>query len=125
MESIRQRQVAELVKRHFSMILQEEGSYIYGREVLVSVTNVIMSPDLSMAKIYISVYNTENKQATLLELEEEIARLRHTLGARIKKLVRRIPDISLFLDDTIDEMYRVDQLFTRLQQEGQMGHDVA
>ena len=54
MESRRQLQTGELIKRHFSTVIREQGSYIYGSEVLVSVTRVIMSPDLGLAKIYVS-----------------------------------------------------------------------
>ena len=68
METKRQMQAAELVKRNFSLVLQQEGSYIYGVEPLVTVTGVKMSPDLGQAKIYLSVFNTENKQAVFLEM---------------------------------------------------------
>jgi ribosome-binding factor A len=123
MESKRQKQVAELVKRNFSLVLQQEGGYLYGHQVMVTVTNVHMSPDLALAKIYLSVFNTEQKQEPLLMLETELMRLRQALGQRIRKLVRIIPEISLYLDDTIDEMYRVDELMTRLHKDGQMGKE--
>lgn len=110
-----------MVKRNFSMVLQEEGGYIYGTSVLVSVTGVKMSPDLNIAKIYLSVYNTEDKQTVILEMEDQLARLRQSLGNRLKKHVRRVPEIALYLDDTIDEMYRVNDLFNRLHDEGAMG----
>ena len=122
METKRQRQVAELVKRNFSMVLQEMGVYIYGSQPLVTVTEVKMSPDLGLAKIYLSIWNTDNKQAVMLELEEEYVRLRAALGNRLKRQVRRIPDIALYEDETIDEMYRVDSLFERLHREDQMGN---
>lgn len=121
METKRQKQAAELVKRNFSLVLQQEGGYIYGPEPLVTVTEVKVTPDLSLAKIYLSVFNTENKQAVLLEMEEELVRLRQSLAQRIRKHIRRIPDIALYADDTLDEMYRVDALFNRLYEEDQMG----
>ena len=114
METKRQKQVGELVKRNFGLMLQQEGSLIYGHEVLVTVTNVKMSPDMGIAKIYLSVYNTENKQAVLLELEQNYLRLKQALSNRIRKKVRRIPNIQLYLDDTLDEMYRLNELFNRL-----------
>ncbi|PHN00872.1 30S ribosome-binding factor RbfA [Flavilitoribacter nigricans] len=123
METKRQKQAAELVKRNFSLVLQQEGSYIYGPEPLVTVTGVKITPDLSLAKIYLSVFNTDNKQAVLLEMEEEIVRLRQSLAHRIRKHIRRIPDISFYADDTLDEMYRVDRLFNRLYDENQMGEE--
>lgn len=121
METKRQKQVAELVKRNFSMVLQQEGSYIYGSDVMVTVTGVKMTPDFALAKIYISVFNTENKQAVILEMEDNHSRLRQSLANRIRKQVRRIPDINFYLDDTIDEMYRLKDLFDRLHDENQMG----
>lgn len=124
METVRQKQVAELIKRNFSLVLQAEGSYIYGSSVLVTVTNVKMTPDFNLAKIYLSVFNTENKQETMLEMEDELTRLKQSLAARIRKQIRRMPDIQLFLDDTIDEMYRVNALFDRLRKDNQMGNDL-
>lgn len=123
METVKQRQIAELVKRNFSMVLQQEGSYIYGNEALVTVTNVKMTPDLGLAKIYLSIYNTENKQEVMLELEECMARLKQSLTHRIRKQMRRVPDIAFYMDDTLDEMYRLKDLFDRLHEEKQMGSD--
>ncbi len=123
METKRQKQVAELVKRNFSIVLQQEGSYIYGSQALVTVTQVVMSPDMSLAKIYLSVYNQENKQEVILEMENELIRLKQALAYRIKKHLRRIPDINFYLDDTLDEMYRLNHLFNELHEANQMGTD--
>ena len=116
MESKRQKQVAEVIRRNFGIVLQQEGGYIYGTQALVTVTTVKITPDQSMAKIYLSVYNTENKQAVLLQLHDQIHRLRQGLSQRIKKHVRRIPTIHLYLDDTLDEMYRLNSLFDKLDE---------
>lgn len=117
MDSKRQLQVAEVVKRNFSMVLQQEGSYIYD-DALVTVTNVKVSPDLSLAKIYLSVYNTDNKQAVLLKMEDQHHRLKQILSQRIRKHVRRVPEIAMYIDETLDEMYRIDALFDRLSKSG-------
>lgn len=111
METRRQLQSGELIKRHFSIVLREEGAYIFDPDVLVSVTKVIMTPDLGMAKIYVSVYNTENKEAVLKMARENMARLKQQLTNRIRKHVRRIPRIDIYLDDTLDEMSRLNRLF--------------
>ena len=121
MESKRQKQVAELIRRNFGIVLQQEGGYIYGMEPLVTVTTVKITPDQSMAKIYLSVYNTENKQAVLLQLHDQIHQLRQGLAHRIKKQVRRVPSINLYLDDTLDEMYKLRELFDKLDSDKQMG----
>ena len=121
MPSIRQKQVAEVIKRHFSVVLQQEGSYIYGSEVFVTVTNVVLTPDYSIAKIYVSVFNTENKQEVILMMEEEYHRLKHSLAHRLKKHIRRMPELNFYIDDTLDEMERVDALFKKLEADNQMG----
>lgn len=117
MESIRQKQVGELIRRYFAMILTEEGVNIYGRDKLVTVTEVKMTPDLLVAKIYISVYGTENKQEVILQLEDNYTRLRQAISSKVGKQMRRVPEIEFFLDDTVDEMYRVDQLLNRVEKE--------
>jgi ribosome-binding factor A len=121
METKRQQQVAEVIKRNFGWVLQQEGAYIYGTEPFVTVTAVKMSPDLSIAKIYLSVYNIEDKQTVILELEENYPSLRQKLGARVRRQVRRVPELNFFLDDTLDEMYRLRDLFDRLEDDNQMG----
>lgn len=118
--SKRQRQVSEMMKRHFSEVLRSEGLNIYGAEPLVTVTEVAVSPDMSVAKIYLSIWNTENKQAVLLQMEEEHQRLKQAMAQRVKRHMRRLPEMAFFQDDTLDEIFRVESLFDRLYEEGQM-----
>ena len=121
-ESKRQRQVSEMIRRNMSLVLQQEGSYIYGN-ALVTVTNVILTPDLLLAKIYLSIYNTENKQAVILMMDEERLRLQKALSQRIRKQIRRVPQIAFYEDDTLDEMFKVINLFKKLEDENQLGRD--
>jgi ribosome-binding factor A len=120
---IRQKQIAEMIRRHFSIVLQDQGSYLFDSQPLVTVTAVRMTPDMGLAKIYLSVYNTDNKQAVILQMQEEKSRLKQSLGLRLRKHMRRIPDIDFYLDDTLDEMYRLNDLFDKLHTEGQMGEE--
>lgn len=110
----KQRQVGNLIQQEFSTILQTEGSFLYGSEPLVTVTNVRMSSDLGIAYIYVSVYNVPYKQEIVKELWENLAYLRGQLGKRIRKQVRRIPVLKFFIDDTLDEAEHIDNLFSRL-----------
>lgn len=120
-QSKRQLQVSEMIKRNASMVMMEEGINIYGPEPMVSVTNVVMSPDLGLAKIYLSIYKTENKQAVLLMIEAELTRLKQALAHRVRKHIRRMPDVAFYIDDTLDEMERLNSLFDKLHSENQMG----
>lgn len=120
MESVRQKQTAEVIRRHFGTVLLNEGSYIYG-DAFVTVTKVYVTPDISMAKIYLSVYNNNNKQAIIDKVTENTYLLKKNLAARIRKHVRRIPDISFYNDETLDEMYRINSIFKDLKSTGKMG----
>lgn len=117
METKRQKQVGELLRRYFSNILIEEGSLIYGRDKLVTVTNVRMTPDLLIANIFISVYGTDNKPEVILLLEDSNQHLRQALSRKVGKQMRRMPEIQFHLDDTVDEMYRVTELLNRIEEE--------
>jgi len=113
MASKRQEQVAQMIKRNFSIVLSNEGLYIYG-EALVSVTDVKMSPDLRLAKIYVSIFNTEDKDIVYDLLVQHTPTLKYELVKRIRKHVRRIPDIQIYRDDLIDEMYNIDDMLNNL-----------
>ncbi len=121
-ESKRQLQTGELIKRNFGQVLQQEGSYIFGG-VLVTVTNVKMSPDLGIAKIYVSVFNADDKEEVLLKLRKNMWRLKTGLVQRIKRHVRRIPHLDIYLDDTLDEMWHLNTVFDRLRDTNQMGEE--
>lgn len=123
METKRQRQIGEMVKRNFSMVLFQEGRYVYGDTIMVTVTRVKMSSDLGLANIYVSIFNTEDKREVILLLEKQNFRLRQILSQRIKKHVRRIPNIAIYEDETLDEMYKLNNLFNRLHDEKQMGEE--
>lgn len=122
MESIRQKQVGELIRRFFAMILTEEGRNIYGSDKLVTITEVRMTPDLLIAKVYVSVYGCENKQEVILLLEDNHTHLRQALAAKVGKQMRRMPDLEFYLDDTVDEMYRVSDLLNRISEEDKNKH---
>ena len=121
METKRQKQISSIVKRHFSAVLQQEGAYIYGLSILVTVTDVKVSPDLSLAKIYLSIFNTEDKQSVILLMEENNQRLYSQFAQRVRKHLRRAPHLDYFIDDTLDEQERIDKLFSRLEKDKQMG----
>jgi Ribosome-binding factor A len=69
---------------------------------------------MGIAKIYVSVYNVEDKQSVVLQLEASNQKLRQSLANRVKRHMRRVPELNFYLDDTLDEMYRLNGLFNRL-----------
>src|SRR5688572_6998711 len=122
METKRQKQIGELLRRQLSMVLMDEGPYIF-EKALVTVTRVNISPDLQNAKVYLSVFNTENKQEVMLSLEENLHRLRFALANKVGKQLRRIPELQFFLDESLDEYFKMNQLFAKLRATNQMGSE--
>jgi ribosome-binding factor A len=122
METKRQKQINELLRRQFSMVLMDEGTYIFDK-AMVTVTRAVVSPDLQNAKIYLSVFNTDNKLEVMAAMDENLFRLRHALATKVGKQLRRIPELKFYLDDSLDEFFRMDQILTKLRAENQMGND--
>jgi ribosome-binding factor A len=114
MDSKRQAQVGELIKRSFAPVFQEHGIYIYG-QALVSVTSVKVTPDLAMAKVYLSVFNAADKDEVLRKINNHTHVLKQALAGRIKNQIRRIPQIHFYIDETIEEMYKVNALFDEIK----------
>ncbi len=110
MDSKRQLQLCEMIKRSFAPVFLEQGPYIFGH-AFVTVTAVKVTPDLGQAKIYLSIFNTEDKEDTLRKINNHTHILKQALAGRIRNQVRRIPQIHFFFDETIDEMFKVDALF--------------
>ena len=113
-ETKRMLQVGEMIRRNFGTVLQQEGSYIYGTEPFVTVTNVKMSQDLGIAKIYISIYNIDDKFNVIFAMEDEMERLRSSLYHRIRKQMRRMPLLQFYQDDTLDEMAKLNEVFDKI-----------
>ncbi|MBK8348050.1 MAG: ribosome-binding factor A [Saprospiraceae bacterium] len=92
MDTKRQLQISEMIKRNFAPVFQEHGPYIYGA-AFVTVTSVKVTPDLAQAKVYLSIYNASDKTAVLQTIVNHTHQLKQALAARIKNQVRRIPQI--------------------------------
>lgn len=123
MQTKRQLQIQEIIKRHFSEVLRQEAQYIIEDDAFVTLTKVYVTPDLALAKAYLSVYNTEDKESVISLLSAQSFHLRKILGNRLAGHLRRIPELELILDDTLDEMHRLNKLFDRLHEENQMGEE--
>jgi ribosome-binding factor A len=115
-ESIRQRKVAELIKEQLSLIFQKNGFYTLNG-CLVTITSVNITPDLLEAKIYLSIFNAKNKQAIIDELETHHKEIRKQLGNKIGKQVRRVPEFVFFLDETLDEVFKMENLFKKIKED--------
>ena len=77
---------------------------------MVSVSQVRISPDLGLAKVYISIFPSEKKEGILEELEKAHSQVRRYLGLRIGKQLRIVPEVQFYVDDSLDYIENIDRL---------------
>lgn len=113
-EGKRQKQIGGLIQEEINAIFQRLGlGFIHGG--MVSVSSVKVTPDLLEARIYLSIYNTTDKKAILHKIEERHWEIKKELAARIKHQLRRIPELKFFLDDTLDQVFKIEELFSKIK----------
>lgn len=111
-QSTRGQKVSAEIQKDISDIFLKEGAeYVQG--ALVSVTEVRMSPDLSFARIYVSIFPFEKKDEILQKLKEGTSRIRYEFGKRIRNNLRIIPEIEFSLDDSMEYADHIDQLLKK------------
>ncbi len=109
MESTRQKKISRLLQKEMSEIIQRELKEIT-LNTLVTVTNARVSPDLSLVKFYLSVFPPEKGKEVLATFAENNSKIRFTLGKRVGKQLRIIPETAFFLDDSLDYLENIDRL---------------
>lgn len=108
-QSTRQQKVASQIQRDISaLFLKEAAGLVHGS--LVTVSAVSMSPDLALARVYISVFPFNKAQAMLKKLRENVPFLRHELGLKVRNQLRIVPEIAFFLDDSLEKIEHLEQL---------------
>ncbi|HEY0262508.1 MAG TPA: 30S ribosome-binding factor RbfA [Chitinophagales bacterium] len=115
MDSRRQSKIGSLMKETMTEILFREGRNIYGT-AMVSVTNAWVSSDLSLARFYFSIYNTENNNIVLAQLNEAKPVLKRALVAKTRDL-RKMPEFEFYLDDTLEQAAHIEKLFKKIHEE--------
>ncbi len=113
MESTRQQKFSKLIQRDMSDIFQKESFSLFGG-AMASVTVVRMSPDLGLAKIYVSFMLAKDADSLLDVIRNKTPYLRNLLGKKIKHQVRKIPELHFYLDDSANYASKMDQLFDKL-----------
>ncbi|MNE64660.1 Ribosome-binding factor A [compost metagenome] len=84
---------------------------------LVTITKVRVSPDLAVAKVYLSFLNTNNTSLSVAEVNSHAGEIRYKLGARIRHQARVIPTLTFFVDDTNEYVERMDKLFDKISKD--------
>ena len=111
METTRQQRISRQIQKDLSEIFQSQTRGLQG--VLVSVTNVRISPDLSVCRVYLSVFPSERAAEVLENITKNAASVRFELGRRVRHQLRIVPELKFFLDDSLDYIDHIDELLAK------------
>ena len=112
-ESKRQKQVASLIQKELNDIFQRlDLTMIDGG--MVSIASVKISPDLLQAKIYLSFFQAKNVDSSMKHIEEKSWEIKRQLALRVKLQLRRIPVLLFFIDDSLDYVFKMEELFKKI-----------
>ncbi len=109
MESTRQNKIARLIQKDLGVIFQLESRNLFDG-AMITVTKVTVTKDISIAKIYLSIFVTSDKNALLEKIRIHTREIRYQLGTRIHNQLRIIPELHFFLDDSLDYIENIDNL---------------
>jgi len=117
--SIRTERLSNVIRNDLGDILRD-----YQQGAMVTVTQVRMTPDLGMAKIYLSIFtHGRNQDEVYRHIQASTSAIRGELGKKIRHQVRRIPELVFYMDDTIEYVDKIEQVFTKIrQQRGDSGN---
>lgn len=109
MASIRLDKISRLIQKELAIYFQQDGQSL-APGAMVSVSVVRISPDLSVARAYLSIFPSNNSEEILKEINKAKSQIRYWLAAKVKNQLRKTPDLSFFLDDSLDYIENIDNL---------------
>lgn len=115
-EGKRQKQVAGVIHEELTTIFTKLSLNIVDGG-LVSIANVKVTPDLLEARIYLSVFQAKDKTVVLKKIEDRAHEIKRELASRVKHQLRRMPEMKYFLDDTLDHVFKMEELFKKIDEE--------
>jgi ribosome-binding factor A len=112
MESTRQKKVSRLIQKELADIFIKKNNEIaHGK--LVSVTTVRVSPDLSFARVFLSIFPTKGQNEVFEVIKEMTPKIRFELGQKVRTQLRIVPEIAFFIDDSLDYIDNIDKLLKK------------
>lgn len=111
MDSTRQSKIARLIQRELSEIFQQQTRATHG--ILVSVSAVRVSPDLSIARAYLSIFPPAKSEEILANINASTKSIRYDLGTRVRHQLRIIPELKFFIDDSLDYIENIDSILKK------------
>jgi len=109
MESTRQQKISRLLQKELAEIFQRESRTMFHGK-MISVTVVRVTPDLGLAKAYVSIFPSDNNKEILKEIRIANPKIRFQLGRRVGKQIRVIPELEFYIDDSLDYIENIDNL---------------
>ncbi len=111
METTRQQKISRLIQKEMGDIFQRQTQQLRG--VLVSVSRVRISPDLSQCRLYLSIFPSERGEEIIEAIRGNVKALRYELGSRTRHQLRIVPELTFFIDDSLDYIDRIDELLKK------------
>ncbi|MBQ1709350.1 MAG: 30S ribosome-binding factor RbfA [Bacteroidales bacterium] len=111
-ETTRQQKVARQIQKDLAEIIRLRGMAAYDGAML-TVSGVKITPDLALAKVYVSIFPSTKAVDVMEQLGEETSRLRGELGRRVSKQLRIVPELVFYLDDSLDYVEHIDALLKK------------
>ena len=108
METTRQNKISRLLQKELSEIFLLQTKAMPG--VLVSVSAVRISPDMSIARVYLSVFPSEKAEEIVKNVNDNMKTIRYELGTRVRHQLRIIPELKFFVDVSLDYIEKIDSL---------------
>ena len=108
MEETRLNKIGRLLQKELGDFFQKQTQGMHG--TLISVSAVRVSPDLGIAKVYLSIFPSEKGKELLETIEYNNRTIRYDLGQRVRMQLRKIPELNFFLDDSLDYIENIDNL---------------
>ncbi len=115
-ESKRQKQVAGVIQEEMNDIFLRMGLNMSSGG-MVSIAAVKVTPDLLEARFYLSLFQVKDAEAVIAKIEERKGELRRQLGERVKQQLRRVPELRFFKDDTLDHVFKMEEIFKKINEE--------
>ena len=113
-EGKRQKQIGGLLQEELSTLFQRLGlSMIDGG--MVSISSVKLTPDLLEARVYLSFFQVADPKQTMKKIEDRAWEIKRDLSARVKQQLRRIPELKFFRDDTLDHVFKMEEIFKQIK----------
>lgn len=114
-ENKRQKQIAGLLNEELSGIFQRLGLNMM-EGGMISISSVKITPDLLEARVYLSIFQADAK-AVMKRIEDRKWEIKKELAIKIKQQLRRIPELKFFLDDTLDHVFKMEELFKEIKKD--------